>query len=105
MVNCLARSYIHSTVLLSKFQFAKSFKCLISKSFFILFLKKEFSSQITHFKANFWENEGEDFNLKCDSILAKFYISHALSNFYGTEIEIWAGFGLVGLGFVSVLGL
>ena len=24
------------------------------------------------------------------------YLSHAVSNFYGTEIEIWAGFGLVG---------
>ena len=24
------------------------------------------------------------------------YISHVVSNFYGTEIEIWAGFGLVG---------
>ena len=24
------------------------------------------------------------------------YISHAVSNVYGTEIEIWAGFGPVG---------
>ena len=24
------------------------------------------------------------------------YISHAVSNFYGTEIEIWAGFGPIG---------
>ena len=24
------------------------------------------------------------------------YISRAVSNFYGTEIEIWAGYGLVG---------
>ena len=24
------------------------------------------------------------------------YISREVSNFYGTEIEIWAGFGLVG---------
>ena len=24
------------------------------------------------------------------------YIRHAVSNFYGTEIEIWAGFGPVG---------
>ena len=26
-----------------------------------------------------------------------YYISHGLSNFYGTEIEIWAGFGPVGI--------
>ena len=25
------------------------------------------------------------------------YISHLVSNFYGTEIEIWAGFGLVSI--------
>ena len=25
------------------------------------------------------------------------YISQAVSNFYGTEIEIWAGFGPVGI--------
>ena len=31
------------------------------------------------------------------SIQAKsLYISHAMSNFHGTEIEIWAGFGPVG---------
>ena len=26
-----------------------------------------------------------------------YYISHGFSNFYGTEIEIWAGFGPVGI--------
>ena len=33
----------------------------------------------------------------CYDIQAKsLYISRAVSNFYGTEIEIWAGFGPVG---------
>ena len=33
------------------------------------------------------------------------YISHAVSNFYGTEMEIWAGFGPVDITEKKNLGL
>ena len=40
---------------------------------------------------------GEVKNIEIFALQSKsLYISHAKSNFYETEIEIWAGFGLVG---------
>jgi hypothetical protein len=39
-------------------------------------------------------NESNDYGLVCYT--KSFYISPALSHFYGTEYEIWAGFKPVG---------